>query len=57
MSRIKRGARVHRRGIPASVVDVHTDGVHISVLPDGTGPNGERALVRWRAGDTAEGLE
>lgn len=42
---MKRGDRVTQGTTAATVVDVHADGVHISVLPD-VGP---RALVRWRA--------
>lgn len=44
---MKRGDRLTRHGMTATVVDVHPDKVHVSVLQDGG-----RTLVRWRIPET-----
>ncbi len=45
--RLRHGDRVATRRGAGAVIDVHSDGVHVSVLPD----HDRRALVRLRLED------
>jgi hypothetical protein len=50
MKKLQHKDRVHQGDSYATVIDVHDDGVHISVLPD----RGPRELVVWEIDETEQ---